>query len=66
MKKSSLAILFLTLVCSWPVQAAWQPKNALAILLAAKVSGTPIRVLVHDTLCDSASARPLAQEVGIQ
>lgn len=42
------------------------PRNALAILLAAKVSDTPIRLYVHDTLCDSYTGRPLVKEVGIQ
>jgi hypothetical protein len=42
------------------------PKNALAILLAAKVSGSPIRLYVVPTACDSATGRPLVSEVGIQ
>ena len=109
MKKSALAILFMTCVCAVPAQAAWVtgltltqvgsgdysgeyvwfsttqamnnpagcsnndiyilrtlPKNALGILLAGKVSGSPIRAFVHDTLCDTATGRPLVVEVGIQ
>jgi hypothetical protein len=42
------------------------PKNALGILLAAKVSGSPIRIAVNDTQCDSSTGRPIANEVGIQ
>jgi hypothetical protein len=42
------------------------PRNALAILLAGKVSGSPIRLYVHDTLCDSYTGRPLVKEVGLQ
>jgi len=42
------------------------PKNALAILLAGKLSGSPIRLFVHDTLCDSYTGRPLVKEVALQ
>ena len=42
------------------------PKNALAILLAAHVSGKPIRLFVSPTTCDAITGRPLVTEVGIQ
>ena len=42
------------------------PRNALSILLAAKVSGSPVRLFVHDTLCDSYTGRPLVKEVALQ
>ena len=42
------------------------PRNALAILLAGKVSGSPIRLFVHETLCDSHTGRPVVTEVGLQ
>jgi hypothetical protein len=42
------------------------PKNALAILLAAHVSGKPIRAYVSPTVCDAVTGRPLVTEVGIQ
>ena len=42
------------------------PKNALAILLAAHVSGKPVRAFVSPTTCDAATGRPLVTEVGIQ
>jgi hypothetical protein len=42
------------------------PKNALSILLAGKLSGSPVRLYVHDTLCDSYTGRPLVKEVGLQ
>ena len=42
------------------------PRNALAILLAGKVSASPVRLYVHDTLCDAYTGRPLVKEVGLQ
>ena len=42
------------------------PRNALAILLAGKVSGSPVRLFVHDTLCDAYTGRPLVKEVALQ
>jgi hypothetical protein len=42
------------------------PKNALAILLTAHVSGKRIRAHVSDTSCDTPTGRPLVTEVAIQ
>ena len=42
------------------------PRNALAILLTGKVSGSPVRLYVHDTQCDAHTGRPLVTEVGLQ
>jgi hypothetical protein len=42
------------------------PRNALSILLAGKLSGSPVRLYVHDTLCDAYTGRPLVKEVALQ